>query len=1006
MPILTPPGVRRALHCPARLAAIVATLALLGACSHGEPVSVLTGSLVISTAGVPGGTAADFAVTGEGNFAQTVHGADQLDGLPIGDYTVTATPVTVDGAVYAPTPLTVKARVSKSKKTNVRFNYQLASGALTVAVNGLPSSPAGSTVPAATVTGPSGFSKTITATETLNGLAPGDYLITPNRVEIAGHTYAPTAASVQATVKIGLTPTATDVTFALATGAVTVIVSGLPASASSALTITGPGGFSRSDVVPGQAITNLAPGTYTVTAGVITSDGNGYAPTPASQQVAVSASLTPVQATVSYALATGSLVIGFTGLPAGVAPLFTVNGPNGFTRSVSGATTLAGLAPGAYSVQASAITTGGSTYAVNPATQTVQVAAGTSPTRLDVTFAVTTGSIAVVVAGLPTGTNGAVVITGPASFSQSLNSTTTITGLTPGRYTVTASAVTAGTTSYVPTPATTTLDVVASLTAAGVTITYAQGTPPAGLNLTIDGMYLTQAVQTYTGTVPLVAGRDALLRVFVKASTTNTAQPTVRVRLSDATGLLQTYTVPAPSAAVPTAITEGILTSSWNVAIPGSYIKTGLKIVADVDPTNQVTETNEADNSFPASGSPQAIPVNPMPTFAITFVPVTIAGQTPDVSMANAPQYLNTLKKVWPINDVDYAVRAPYTTTSAALLPNDDNDAWEQVLSEVLAVRQAESTTRYYYGVVHANYSAGVAGLGYLPGHAAIGWDYLPSGDQVAAHELGHNMGRPHAPCGGVADADPTYPYSGAATGVYGYDVALQVLKAPTYKDLMSYCSPVWVSDFNYVAVMNYRLAQSNASVSAADRVESAPVPALLVWGRVQHGRLILEPAFKIVARPSPPVRPGPYRLEGLGATGERLFDLSFAGEAVAEHPDDSHFAFTIPLDASTEATLASLRLSGRGQSVTIRSSAPTRRAEALPDAAQPRTELTPTGDVRVQWDPRATPMVMVRDARTGQILSFARGGAATLRARTTDLELVVSDGVRSGSRRVTAEKK
>src|SRR3712207_7018394 len=43
----------------------------------------------------------------------------------------------------------------------------------------------------------------------------------------------------------------------------------------------------------------------------------------------------------------------------------------------------------------------------------------------------------------------------------------------------------------------------------------------SGLNLAIDGAYLVQTVQNIGGTVPLVAGRDALVRVFVRATAAN-----------------------------------------------------------------------------------------------------------------------------------------------------------------------------------------------------------------------------------------------------------------------------------------------------------------------------------------------------------------------------------------------------------------------------------------------------------------------------------------------------
>ena len=46
-----------------------------------------------------------------------------------------------------------------------------------------------------------------------------------------------------------------------------------------------------------------------------------------------------------------------------------------------------------------------------------------------------------------------------------------------------------------------------------------------GFNLRIDGLYLTQSVQTYTGAVPLVKDRDGYLRVFVTATQSNLAAP-------------------------------------------------------------------------------------------------------------------------------------------------------------------------------------------------------------------------------------------------------------------------------------------------------------------------------------------------------------------------------------------------------------------------------------------------------------------------------------------------
>ena len=49
-----------------------------------------------------------------------------------------------------------------------------------------------------------------------------------------------------------------------------------------------------------------------------------------------------------------------------------------------------------------------------------------------------------------------------------------------------------------------------------------------------------------------------------------------------------------------------------------------------------------------------------------------------------------------------------------------------------------------------------------------------------------------------------------------------------------------------------------------------------------------------------------------------------------------------------------------------------------------------------MSWDVVTYPMAMVRDAATGEILSFARGGSATLWTQSRQFDVTFSDGVRS----------
>jgi hypothetical protein len=61
----------------------------------------------------------------------------------------------------------------------------------------------------------------------------------------------------------------------------------------------------------------------------------------------------------------------------------------------------------------------------------------------------------------------------------------------------------------------------------------------------------------------------------------------------------------------------------------------------------------------------------------------------------------------------------------------------------------------------------------------------------------------------------------------------------------------------------------------------------------------------------------------------------------------------------------------------------------------------TGTGRVALQWDAVAHPMLLVRDANTGQIISFARGGRVELPASHAELSVGFSNGVRSSELRV-----
>jgi hypothetical protein len=514
---------------------------------------------------------------------------------------------------------------------------------------------------------------------------------------------------------------------------------------------------------------------------------------------------------------------------------------------------------------------------------------------------------------------------------------------------------------------------------------------PRALELVVDGAYLTQGVHRTDGSHLLVAGRDALLRVFVRGDQLNFFRPRVRVQLFQNGAPDQTLEMTATGDSVPLQRREEALASSWNVRIPGASVRPGMSLVVEADPAGTVPRRGASRTRFPAAGA--LMPdVRTVPKFWMRLVPIrqAVHGTTGRVTEANKAQYIQDLLGMHPIADYDVDVRAPFTTSFSSAT----GDGWSGIISEIRALRLADASSRYYYGLLTAAQGSGIAGLGYLGFPVAIGYDDLPGSANTLAHELGHNFGRPHTTCTGTeSGVDPAYPHAGGSIGAWGYDPFTQVLKSPaTERDLMSYCRPRWASDYTFNAVLAFR--RSGDGGTRGDAAPDAPAePSLLVWGRLGENAATVEPAFEVTTQPVLPSRPGPYTLRGLDAAGNVLFSYPFDASGLGEESiRQRHFAFAIPARLAQVERLAALRVTGPGVAAERRRASGAGLRPAAPRALGRRSGRR----VELQWPADRLPVAMVRDARTGQVLGFARGGRAALETQSGELDVTFSDGVRS----------
>ena len=414
--------------------------------------------------------------------------------------------------------------------------------------------------------------------------------------------------------------------------------------------------------------------------------------------------------------------------------------------------------------------------------------------------------------------------------------------------------------------------------------------------------YLTQAVQSLKHPVPLVAGEDALLRVFV----TTQADEGVSMPLVKATFYLEgtedlSVVIPGSGTSVPRQIEEGVLSASANAAVPGSIVMPGLEMVIEIDPDGTLNPVLGVGGRLPATGR-LPVDVQNMSSLNLTLVPF-LWTESPDHSILTQVESLTAeselfriTRDILPVHDFHLEVREPVWTSIDPL----GGSNMHRIFYDTVTIRTMDGASGHYMGILTSP-----GGRAELPGFVSVS----NLNDWVIAHELGHNFSLQHAPCGDSGDSN--YPYSDGSVGAWGYDVLNDALVAPETYDLMSYCDPVWISDYHFTKALRYRVSQVQAQGIPMAATYSPSGRNLLLWGGVDdEGEIVLEPAFAVEAQPILPQLDGPYQLIGVDADGNTLFRLPF-GMAEIAHSEGGAFAFILPTRSDWPRRLERITLSG-----------------------------------------------------------------------------------------------
>jgi len=469
--------------------------------------------------------------------------------------------------------------------------------------------------------------------------------------------------------------------------------------------------------------------------------------------------------------------------------------------------------------------------------------------------------------------------------------------------------------------------------------------------------------------VDAMRGRAAALAVLFEHDTP--AIPELQATL------VRASSQPVPSGGLAKVVAERIVTYPDDYAedpfesevvfeVPGESYRPGMGVEVAVDPGERLPESNESDNVTLMMFPDDMVQTRPIEVRVVAFNRRRAEGEpSNDADFVERGRVVPTLAppEQFARRIEDYMPVADGVEERLAILQSIDSTLggeffdWADALEEVEwnRTRFAADLAEHWIGVVQRPSSGAGCGIAYRPGRSSVVAEFSDSvcGPRAVAHELGHNFGLRHVDglCGSSGH-DFKYPY---AEGVLGPNRAWfrgerRFVEGPEppadpdpaavgnagdaqpYKDIMTYCTPSFTSDYSYDRALNWR-AENDSPLSAnggrpapsaqAPQVAQAatkaagtggsasPTRSLAVMGRIAEDGLhwVLERAARVPSAPFPdrPPAPGGRQLIVYDAAG-RVIDRRAVVPAQSTHGHRIHWSTRLPVPPSGEPLTVEVR--------------------------------------------------------------------------------------------------
>lgn len=413
-------------------------------------------------------------------------------------------------------------------------------------------------------------------------------------------------------------------------------------------------------------------------------------------------------------------------------------------------------------------------------------------------------------------------------------------------------------------------------------------------DLIIVGAEVTQVIQHYRSadhldppnvfpdnSIRLIAGKPTVVRLYVDYDASSGLSPLI----SELSGILTLTGSAGQTTLTPiepiyprrvSSIQRGVRTHTLN------FLLNDIQSVGDIEMT--ATVFSSVDSSQFSAAFQRTLRFESQPMLPILAVGIEYTG--PDVNdpaELAAPtelDFLSTLEftdRLYPVPGImitDYRTMEYDGELESNIANGCENlGGLKDAVSDF-----AGDSDDVVYGLLGSGVSTGSVG-GCGGGGVGVG----KNGDgATAAHEIGHALGRQHAPCDNVTrcasprNTDNDFPvysgYDSDSIGEYGFDPTSMFgsVRSPADRhDFMGYSPLDWISPYTYKAIMSavpgttlltssmigkggFLPASASPAHGDADRAEWVGVkqPHLFLRLDIDGDKVVLHPSFQFAARP------------------------------------------------------------------------------------------------------------------------------------------------------------